>query len=203
MRATRPLQMRPTLVLWGQGSDRGLSRQVPSARKAMLRNMVSSLLEHERIETTLPKAKMAQVHADRMITLAKKGDLLHKRKALAFVRGETLVHKLFHELAARYAARPGGYTRVIRTRRRYGDNAQMAFLELVDGPHEQSKSPLCVFFPLFPCPAPRQLAALRSAASTHTARRLPPQSSVPNDEDFATWKCRLSDPATQRGPHYD
>ena len=136
--------MRPTAVLWGQGSNRGRSTRVPSKRRAMLRNMVSSLVEHERIETTLPKAKMAQPYAERMITLAKKGELLHKRKALKFVRGETLVHKLFHELAPRYATRPGGYTRVVRTRRRYGDNAQMAFLELVDGPHQPAKSPLCV-----------------------------------------------------------
>ena len=136
--------MRPTAVLWGQGSTRATSTRVPSKRRAMLRNMVSSLLEHERIETTLTKAKMAQPFAERMITLAKKGELLHKRKALAFVRGETLVHKLFHELAPRYAARPGGYTRVVRTRRRYGDNAQMAYLELVDGPHQPAISPLCV-----------------------------------------------------------
>ena len=63
--------MRPTAVLWGQGSPRGTSTRVPSKRKAMLRNMVSALLEHERIETTLPKAKMAQAYAERMITLAK------------------------------------------------------------------------------------------------------------------------------------
>lgn len=201
MRPTPALHMRPTLALWGQGSDRGLSRQVPSRKKAMFRNMVSSLLEHERIETTLPKAKEAQVHAERMITLAKKGSLLHKRKALAFVRGETLVHKLFHELAARYAARPGGYTRVVRTRRRYGDNAQMAFLELVDGPNEPTKTPLCVF-PL-PLPSrPRQLAALHSTASAHGAPCFPP-GCVPNDEDLSTWKCRFTDPATQRGPQYD
>ena len=84
-----------------------MSTRVPSKRKAMLRNMVSSLFEHERIETTLPKAKAAQVYAERMITLGKRGSLDNRRKAAAFVRTETLVHKIFHELAARYADKTG------------------------------------------------------------------------------------------------
>ena len=133
--------MRATAILWSRS---GMSTRVPSKRKAMLRNMVSSLFEHERIETTLPKAKAAQVYAERMITLGKKGSLDNRRKAAAFVRTETLVHKIFHELAARYATRPGGCTRVVRTRRRYGDNAQMAFLELVDRPGAELPPPRCV-----------------------------------------------------------
>jgi|EP01047_Picozoa_sp_COSAG01_P038511 large subunit ribosomal protein L17 len=71
----------------------------PAHSKAMLRNLVSSLLEHERVETTLPRAREAQRMAERMITLGKKGTLLHRRKALAFVRTETLVHKVFNDLA--------------------------------------------------------------------------------------------------------
>ena len=99
--------------------------------KSMLRNLVSSLFEHERIETTLPKAHETQVFAERMLTLGKRGGLHHRRKALGFIRTEELVHKVFNEYAQRYATRNGGYTRVIKTRRRYGDNAQMAFIELV------------------------------------------------------------------------
>jgi large subunit ribosomal protein L17 len=189
--------MRATFVLYGQGSNRGLSSRVPSRRKAMLRNMVSSLLEHERIETTLTKAKMAQVYAERMITLGKKGTLLHKRKALAFVRGETLVHKLFHDLAARYAARPGGYTRVVRTRRRYGDNAQMAFLELVDGPHERKQSPLYVPSPL---PLRVVLGARPRAACFCAHSPLPPSTPYRNDEDLLPGSAVLVTPVPTGAP---
>jgi large subunit ribosomal protein L17 len=166
----------------------------------MLRNMVSSLLEHERIETTLPKAKMAQPYAERMITLAKRGELLHKRKALAFVRGETIVHKLFHELGPRYAARPGGYTRVVRTRRRYGDNAQMAFLELVDGPHQPSKSPLYVAHSpagFEPGPLPSRSLFLSLAPSP----RFP--ACVRNDEDLLPGSAVLVEPGPHWVPHCD
>ena len=107
-----------------------------SHSKAVLRNLVSSLFEHQRIETTVVRAKEAQVMAEKMITLGKKGTLNHRRKALAFVRTETLVNRVFTEYAERYASRPGGYTRVVRTRNRYGDNAPMAMLELVDRPGE-------------------------------------------------------------------
>ena len=194
--------MRPTAVLWGQGSNRGRSTRVPSKRRAMLRNMVSSLVEHERIETTLPKAKMAQAYAERMITLAKKGELLHKRKALAFVRGETLVHKLFHELGPRYAARPGGYTRVVRTRRRYGDNAQMAFLELVDGPHQTPKSPLCVTH----APARSSPAHSRGGSPSlflRPPRPFPSLACVRNDEDLLPGSAVLVEPGPHWVPHYD
>lgn len=100
--------------------------------KAMFRNMVTSLLEFERITTTLPKAKALRSHAERMITLGKKGTLAHRRRALAFVRSKGAVAKLFGGLAERYKDRPGGYTRIYKLGRRVGDNAPMAVIELVD-----------------------------------------------------------------------
>ena len=123
----------------GASKARGASRRIKSTSehsKAVMRNLVSSLFEHQRIETTVGRAKEAQVMAEKMITLGKKGALQHRRKALAYIRTESLVHRVFNEYAERYASRPGGYTRVIRTRNRYGDNAPMAMLELVDRPGE-------------------------------------------------------------------
>ncbi len=100
-------------------------------RKAMLRNMVTSLLEHERIVTTVPKAKEARRIAEKMITLGKRGDLHARRQALAYIRSKKIVAKLFDEISAQYADRQGGYTRIIRTGTRLGDAAPMAIVELV------------------------------------------------------------------------
>ena len=100
-------------------------------RKAMLRNMVTSLLEHERIVTTVPKAKETRRVAERMITLGKRGDLHARRQAMAYIRSKGIVAKLFDELSGQYADRQGGYTRIIRTGNRYGDAAPMAIVELV------------------------------------------------------------------------
>jgi large subunit ribosomal protein L17 len=102
-----------------------------SHRSAMLRNIVTSLLEHERIVTTLPKAKEARRVAEKMITLGKTGNLHARRQALAYIRSRDVVAKLFEKLSVQYAERPGGYTRIIRTGNRYGDAAPMAVLELV------------------------------------------------------------------------
>nr|WP_267926683.1 50S ribosomal protein L17 [Desulfolithobacter dissulfuricans] len=101
-------------------------------RKAMLRNMVTSLLEHERIVTTVPKAKEARRMAEKMITLGKRGDLHARRQALAYIRSKDIVAKLFEEISVQYQDRKGGYTRIIRTGTRNGDAAPMAILELVD-----------------------------------------------------------------------
>jgi len=98
----------------------------------MLRNMVTSLLEHERIVTTVPKAKEARKIAEKMITLGKRGDLHARRQALSYLQSKAVVAKLFDELSAQYEDRQGGYTRIIRTGTRYGDAAPMAILELVD-----------------------------------------------------------------------
>ncbi|TVR99265.1 MAG: 50S ribosomal protein L17 [Rhodospirillales bacterium] len=106
--------------------------RTPSHRKAMFVNMTASLLRHEQITTTLPKAKELRRFADRMITLGKRGDLHARRQAASFLRDDAVVRKLFDSLADRYRSRPGGYTRVLKAGFRFGDNAPMAVIELVD-----------------------------------------------------------------------
>ena len=101
-------------------------------RKAMYRNMVTSLLDSERIETTDAKAKQIRRLADRMITLGKRGDLHARRQALSVIRSRDVTAKLFGELAERYRDRPGGYTRVMKLRQRHGDAAPISIVELVD-----------------------------------------------------------------------
>ncbi len=101
-------------------------------RVAMYRNLVSSLLEHEQVETTHAKARELKRLADQMITLGKRGDLHARRQAMRVVHGKDVTAKLFGELAERYADRPGGYTRVLRTRTRVGDAAEMSVVQLVE-----------------------------------------------------------------------
>ena len=100
-------------------------------RMAMLRGMVTYLLENGRIETTLTRAKEVSALAEKMITLGKKGDLAAYRQALAFITKEDVAKKLFDEIAPSYAERNGGYTRITRIGQRRGDAAEMAVLELV------------------------------------------------------------------------
>jgi len=100
-------------------------------RRAMLRNMTTSLIKEERIETTLTRAKEVQRMADKMISLGKQGSLHARRQALAYLLDEAVVKKLFDEVAPRYQERPGGYTRILRTGYRRGDSAPMALIELV------------------------------------------------------------------------
>ncbi len=100
-------------------------------RRAMLRNLVTSLLRESRIQTTLARAKEVRSIADKMITLAKRGDLAARRQALAYIYDEQVVRKLFNEIGPRYADRQGGYTRIIRVGYRRGDAAPMVILELV------------------------------------------------------------------------
>lgn len=101
-------------------------------RKAMFSNMAVSLLTHEQIKTTLPKAKELRRVADRMITLGKRGTLHARRRAFSYLRDDAAVAKLFGSLAERYKERNGGYTRVLKAGFRYGDSAAMAVIELVD-----------------------------------------------------------------------
>lgn len=101
-------------------------------RWAMLRTMVTQLIEHQRIETTVAKAKELRKLADKVVTYAKKGTLLAKRQAGAIVRTELMLQKLFTELADRYKTRAGGYTRVLQTKQRLSDSAKMAIIEYVD-----------------------------------------------------------------------
>jgi large subunit ribosomal protein L17 len=98
----------------------------------MYRNLVTSLLDHERVETTDAKAKEVRRLADRMITLGKRGDLHARRRAMRVIRVRDVAAKVFGELAERYRTRPGGYTRVLKTRRRAGDAASMSIVELVE-----------------------------------------------------------------------
>ena len=100
-----------------------------SHRKAMMRNMVTSLIEHERIETTDTRAKEIRRLADRMVTLGKRGDLHSLRLSLKTVRTKTAAKKLFDELGPRFKEKQGGYTRIVKIGRRDGDNADMAILE--------------------------------------------------------------------------
>jgi large subunit ribosomal protein L17 len=110
-----------------------------SHRLAMLRNMCNSLITHEAIKTTLPKAKELRMAVEPLITLAKEPTLAHKRLAFDRTRDRDVVAKLFGELGPRYKARPGGYTRILKMGFRVGDNAPMAFVELVDRPEPQAE----------------------------------------------------------------
>ncbi|MBD5398222.1 50S ribosomal protein L17 [bacterium] len=112
-------------------SGRKLNR-TKSHRKALFSNLACSLIEHEQITTTLPKAKDLRSFADKMITLAKKDTLAARRQAVAFLRSEEIVKKLFETLGKRYASRNGGYTRVLKSGLRYGDCAPLAIIEFVD-----------------------------------------------------------------------
>jgi large subunit ribosomal protein L17 len=103
----------------------------PSHRRALLRNLVTSLLRHERIQTTDPKAKELRRWADRMIGLGKEGTLHARRQALAVIQDEAVVHKLFDTLASRFKNRPGGYSRVIKIGWRQGDRAPLSLVELL------------------------------------------------------------------------
>ncbi|NJO67435.1 MAG: 50S ribosomal protein L17 [Rhodospirillales bacterium] len=112
-------------------SGRKLGRET-NHRMAMFANMTVSLMLHEQIITTVPKAKELRRFADRMITLGKRGNLHARRQAASFLRDDDMVRKLFGPLAERYRERQGGYTRVLRAGFRYGDNAPLAVIELVD-----------------------------------------------------------------------
>ncbi|QDH13135.1 50S ribosomal protein L17 [Formicincola oecophyllae] len=103
-----------------------------SHRKAMFRNMATALMKHEQITTTLPKAKELRRVAEKLITLGKQGDLHSRRLAVARLQDKGAVEKLFSVLGPRYAKRNGGYTRVLKAGMRYGDNADMAVIELVE-----------------------------------------------------------------------
>ena len=112
-------------------SGRKLNR-TPAHRKMLYRNLVTALFKHERIQTTVPKAKEARQVAEKLITFAKRGDLHARRQAARKINEPEVLQKLFAEIGPRYADRPGGYTRILRLGNRKGDNAEVAILELVD-----------------------------------------------------------------------
>ena len=121
-------------------SGRQLSRNTPH-RWAMLRNMAASLLRHETIKTTVPKAKELRRYVEPLITLGKTDSEANRRRAFSRLRDEEVVTKLFDELGPRYKARNGGYTRILKMGFRVGDNAPMAFVELVDRPQPEAAAP--------------------------------------------------------------
>jgi large subunit ribosomal protein L17 len=121
-------------------SGRQLNRN-SSHRKAMFRNMTVSLVEHELIKTTLPKAKELRSYAEPLITLAKQDSVANRRLAFDRTRSKAAVGKLFDELGPRYQERPGGYIRILKCGYRTGDKAPMAFVELVDRPHVDEAEP--------------------------------------------------------------
>jgi len=119
-------------------SGRKLNRDA-AHRKAMLSNQAKSLIEHERITTTLPKAKELRKVVEPMITKAKEDSVHRKRMAFAKLQDRKAVSKLFDVLAPRYASRPGGYTRIMKAGYRHGDNAALAVVELVDRPEADAE----------------------------------------------------------------
>jgi len=117
-------------------ANKKLSRN-SAQRKALLRSLVTSFLEKERIKTTLAKAKALRPLAEKMITLAKKNSLHARRKVLRFVYKKNVVKKLFEDIGPRFTERPGGYTRIIKTGLRAGDGAQLAIIELVGSEYKK------------------------------------------------------------------
>ncbi len=120
-------------------SGRKLNRNSPH-RQAMFRNMTASLFSHELIKTTLPKAKELRRVAEPLITMAKSDSVSRRRMAFARIRDKAAVAKLFNELGPRYKARPGGYLRILKCGFRTGDNAPMAYVELVDRPENNDEA---------------------------------------------------------------
>src|SRR5215470_8707534 len=112
----------------------------PAHRRALLRNLVTALLAHEAVRTTDAKAKELKRWGDRLITLGKQGTLHARRRAAALVQSRTVVKKLFDELAPRYRARPGGYTRVVKLGVRAGDAAPVSIVELLDRPGSEPET---------------------------------------------------------------
>ncbi len=114
-----------------QRSGKKLGRD-SAHRKALYSNLAGALIEHGRVRTTVAKAKAVRPIAEQMITLGRRGDLHARRQALAYLRSQDVVHKLFSDVGPRFADRPGGYSRIVKIGPRQGDAAEMAYLELVD-----------------------------------------------------------------------
>lgn len=118
---------------------RGSLGLVSGHRRALFANLATALFTHGRIETTLAKARAVRPYAEKLITLAKRGDLHARRQALAKLRYRPVVDRLFNEIAQGFSGRSGGYTRIIKTRNRVGDAAPMAIIELVDQPEAKKE----------------------------------------------------------------
>jgi len=146
-----------------QLSGRQLSRKSPH-RWAMLRNMAASLLRHETIRTTVPRAKELRRYVEPLITLSKADSLANRRRAFSRLRDDTAVTKLFDELGPRFQARPGGYTRILKMEPRPGDAAPMALMQLVEGMAEAQPAAAEAAKPARKKAAPRKKAAKSAAA---------------------------------------
>ncbi|CAN6863039.1 hypothetical protein F2Q70_00000589 [Brassica cretica] len=147
-------------------------------RMSMLRTLVSQLVKHERIETTITKAKEVRRLADNMVQLGKEGSLDAARRAAGFVRGDDVIHKIFTEFAYRYKDRTGGYTRMLRTRIRVGDAAPMAYIEFIDRENELRQSNP-------PTPQPPQRVPLDPWARSRLMRQYaPPKEEKNSDSDL-------------------
>ena len=142
---------------------RNLSR-THSHRRALLRNMATSFIKHERFETTVPKAKELRPVVERLITLGKNDNLAARRQAYSYLMDKAVVHKLFADVGPRCASRNGGYTRIVRTRVRPGDAAELAIIELVDKAAAKSASK----------EAPAKKAAPKKAAAKKPAAKKAP-----------------------------
>jgi len=153
-----------------QKSGKKLGR-TPAHRKALFRNMVTSLLKHQRIVTTEVKAKEVGRLTEKMITLGKRGDLHARRQAIAFIKSNEVVKSLFSEYAQRYKAREGGYTRVIKLEPRSGDNAPMAIVELVDRPVVEKAAGDKAGKPAKKADAPKKKAAAKEAKAPAKAKK--------------------------------
>ena len=140
-----------------------------SHRLAMLHNMVTSLLEHEAIRTTLPKAKEARALAERIITLGKRGGLANVRLAERTVRNRAILQKVFSEYKDRYASRPGGYTRITKVGPRRGDGAPMSIIEFIDAPPIADSSAVEAQAPAVTAAEPATAATTESAGTTESA----------------------------------
>jgi len=155
-------------------SGRQLSRNSPH-RHAMLRNMAASLLRHETIRTTLPKAKELRRVVEPLITLAKADTEAHRRLAFSRLRDQEVVTKLFDDLGSRFKTRPGGYTRILHMLPRAGDAAPMALMQLVDGPVSADKQPVREADAAKPArarkKAPKKAAETAAASPTRPRKR--------------------------------
>lgn len=167
-----------------------------SHRQAMFRNMVTSLLKHQRIRTTDVKAKELRRWADHIVTLAKRGDLHARRQALSIVREKAVVHKLFEEASERFGAVSGGYTRIIKMGRRAGDAAPMSLVEMVQPsaggrrPAKKAAAPMEIETPDLPAPAPE----VETAAETEAAEAAAPESGAAEAEAETPVEAAAAEP---------
>ncbi|MHB8174036.1 MAG: 50S ribosomal protein L17 [Nitrospirota bacterium] len=172
-----------------------------SHRKALFRNLVTSLLEHGHIETTEAKAKEIRGIADKMITLGKKGDLNAKRMAFSYIMSRDVVAKLFDEIAPRSAERNGGYTRVTKSRVRLGDSAPMAIIELVDkeGVAPKAKKETA---PVAVAPAPAEAPAAEKPKRGRKKKEeaAPAEAAAPVEKAEASAEAETTAPAEEKKP---